>query len=423
MAEKFVINGGKPLKGEIEVRGAKNAAFPLLCACLLTQEDCLLRNVPLVEDVFCMLEILESMGCEIVWQGQRTVKLNSRNLDIKALNKALITRLRGSVLLYGPLLARLGKITLPAPGGCLIGSRPIETHLDAFSQLGVNIQSSQNSYCLELKKRPSKGLLCILNEFSVTATENIMLFAAFLPTETVIQIADQDYQVQELGRVLRKMGAQIQGLGTRTIRIIGQRKLKGFSHSLLSDPVETGTFIATVLATKGSVLIKNAELSFLTLFLKRLTDFGAKLEIPGKDKIKVSPSKRLKMDVIQSMPYPGIHSDLQPELGVLATQSQGPTLIHDPLYEGRLKYLEELNRMGAKIVFCDYHRALIYGPTPLYGIEVLGTDIRAGAALITAGLVAKGQTIIHNAYQVDRGYERIEERLQGLGADIRRVKD
>jgi UDP-N-acetylglucosamine 1-carboxyvinyltransferase len=249
----------------------------------------------------------------------------------------------------------------------------------------------------------------------------VLLAAALCPGKTILKIADQDYQVQELIKVLGKMGVKIAGFGTHTLKISGRKKLKGFKHSVMSDPLEAGTFIVAALATQGEVLVKNAEITFLELFLKRLRDFGAKFEILGKDKIKVLPSNRLKMDKVQSLPYPGIPTDLQPELGVLATQAKGPTLIHDPLYEGRLKYLEELNKMGADIIFCDPHRAIVNGPNSLYGTEIPSLDIRSGAALIIAGLVAKGETTINNIYQIDRGYEKIEERLQKLGADIKRI--
>jgi UDP-N-acetylglucosamine 1-carboxyvinyltransferase len=218
------------------------------------------------------------------------------------------------------------------------------------------------------------------------------------------------------------MGVKIAGLGTHTIEISGQKKLKGFRHSLMPDPLEAGTFMVAALATGGRILIKNAQPCFLELFLKRLRDFGARFEILNKKEIKVLPSVRLRMDKVQSLPYPGIPTDLQPELGVLATQAKGPTLIHDPLYEGRLKYLEELNKMGASIIFCDPHRAIINGPTPLFGTEIPSLDIRSGAALIIAGLAARGQTIINNVYQIDRGYEKIEERLRNLDADIKRIK-
>ena len=420
MPEKFLIRGGKPLKGVVEVMGAKNVTFPLLAATLLTKEPCQVSNLPLIEDVFKMLKILERMGAKIKWLGERQIEIKCSDVDPSLIPYDVISFFRGSILLLGPLLARFGKIKFPPPGGCLIGARPIDTHLDAFSQSGVKISIKNNFYYFEGKLKPQE---VILNEFSVTATENILLSSSLVSGETTIKIADQDYQVQELIKVLKRMGVKIKGLGTHTLKIIGQKRLKGFKYSVIPDPLEAGTFIVATLATKGEVLIKNAELQFLELFLKRLKDFGAKFDILGAKLIKVLPSYKLSMDKVQSLPYPGIPTDLQPELGVLATQAKGPTLIHDPLYEGRLKYLEELNKMGANIIFCDPHRAIINGPTQLYGTEIPSLDIRSGAALIIAGLVAKGQTIINNIYQVDRGYEKIEERLQKLGADIKRIKE
>ena len=420
MPEKFLIRGEKPLKGVVEVMGAKNVTFPLLAATLLTKEPCQVSNLPLIEDVFKMLKILERMGAKIKWLGERQIEIKCSDVDPSLIPYDVISFFRGSILFLGPLLARFGKIKFPPPGGCVIGARPIDTHLDAFSQSGVKISIKNNFYYFEGKLKPQE---VILNEFSVTATENILLSSSLVSGETTIKIADQDYQVQELIKVLKRMGVKIKGLGTHTLKIIGQKRLKGFKYSVIPDPLEAGTFIVATLATKGEVLIKNAELQFLELFLKRLKDFGAKFDILGAKLIKVLPSYKLSMDKVQSLPYPGIPTDLQPELGVLATQAKGPTLIHDPLYEGRLKYLEELNKMGANIIFCDPHRAIINGPTQLYGTEIPSLDIRSGAALIIAGLVAKGQTIINNIYQVDRGYEKIEERLQKLGADIKRIKE
>lgn len=426
MAEKFIIRGGKPLNGTVEIKGAKNAAFPILAATLLTKEYCIIDNLPLIEDVLKMLKILEKLGAEISWLSARKIKIRSAKINPENLPAELVSIFRGSILIAGPLLARFGKIKMPSPGGCLIGARPINTHLDAFSQAGIKIAQKNNLYYFKEDKsqKINKNLEIVLSEFSVTATENILLLASLRNQKTVLKISDQDYPVQELIKVLKKMGAKISmAAGIREITINGAKKLNGFSHTIISDPIETGTFIVVALATRGEVLIKNAELSFLDLFLKRLRDFGANFKIIDSKTIKILPSPRLKIDKIQSLPYPGIHTDLQPELGVLATQAKGPTLIHDPLYEGRLKYLEELNKMGADIIFCDPHRAIVNGPTSLSGVEIPSADLRAGAALLTAGLVAKGETIINNIYQIDRGYEKIEERLQKLGADIKRVKE
>ncbi len=419
MEEKFIIQGGNPLKGEVEIRGAKNAAFPILAASVLTKETCVIDNIPLIEDVFKMIKILEKMGAEISWTGKRKIEINSSKVRPSKIPFNLVACFRGSVLVLGGLLGRFNRVKIPSPGGCLIGARPIDTHLDAFEQAGVRVSPESGFYCFE-KRKEDKAIEVILKEISVTATENMLLFAAANSKKTVIKIADQDYQVQDLIKVLEKMGAEIKHSGVRELEIIGKKRLKGFKHFIMYDPIEAGTFIIAALATRGQVIIKNAELSFLSLFLKRLKDFGANFKILDSKTIRVLPSKKLKIDKIQSLPYPGIHSDLQPELGVLATQTKGATLIHDPLFEGRLRYLNELNKMGADIIFCDPYRAIVYGPSQLQAIEMPSSDIRAGAAMIIAGLIAKGTTVIHNVYQIDRGYEKIEERLQKLGADIKR---
>lgn len=422
--EQFIIQGNKPLKGVIDVRGAKNVAFPLLAATILTKEDCVIENLPLVEDVFRLVEILESMQAEVEWIGERSVKVNTKNLKPDKIDKKLVCRLRGSVLLFGPLLARFGKISLPMPGGCVIGARPIDTHLDAFRQLGVKVKADRHGFTLELPKILESQEI-ILNEFSVTATENVLFLASLLPVSVTLKTADQDYQIQELMKFLKRMGVRFQTSKLHEISVKGKLNLKGVRMKLIYDPIEAGTFIAMAAATKGEVLVKNVEYQYLELFLKKLKDFGIPLQVISRGKglgdVRVSPWQRLQIEKIQSFIYPGIHSDLQSALGVLATQAKGSTLLHDPLYEGRLKYLEELNKMGAEIYIADPHRALINGPRRLFGSDLGTFDLRGGAALIIAALIAKGKSTINNIYQVDRGYEKIEERLQGLGADIKRV--
>ncbi|MBI2054139.1 MAG: UDP-N-acetylglucosamine 1-carboxyvinyltransferase [Candidatus Staskawiczbacteria bacterium] len=423
MPDKFIIKGGKPLRGEIEVGGSKNAAFPVLVATILTKEPCVIGNIPLIEDVLKMIGILKALGADVEWLSERKIKIQCKNMDPEKLPHDVVSNFRGSVLFWGPLLARFGSFKTKSPGGCIIGARPLDTHFDAFSQMGVNVSEKGKFYQFEKNNADElkDGHEVVLEEFSVTATENVLLFASALKNKIILKIADQDYQVQELIKVLNKMGAEIKISGPHIFKIEKGGNLKGFSHELVADPIEAGTFIIAAIATKGEVLVKNVELTHLTLFLKKMKGFGANIEFQDSRSVKVMPSPKLIINKIQSLPYPGIHTDLQPEFGVLATQTKGSTLIHDPLYEGRLKYLDELNRMGADIIFCDPHRAIINGPTHLRGVEVPSLDLRAGAALIIAGLLAQGVTTINNAYQVDRGYEKIEERLQKLGADIKRV--
>jgi len=424
--EKFVINGGKKLSGEIEARGSKNAAFPVLMAALLTDEDCIIDNIPLVEDISRLLEIFESMKVKVEWIGKRKVRINAKNIDPSKINTALVLKFRGSILLFGVLLARFGKSVLPQPGGCVIGARPIDTHLDAFSQMGVKIEEKKDKFVLTAPEK-LKDNMVIMDEISVTATANILLFSSLINDMVTIKVADTDYQNQELSKVLKKMGVRISGIGQHVLKIRGAKKLWGFKHFLMYDPIEAGTFIILAMATKGNITIKNVEYPFLEFALKKLEDCGANFEILNRKgdrvDVKVMPSKNIKIRKMQSLPFPGFPSDLLSVLGVLATQTKGVTLIHDPLYEGRLKYMEGLTKMGADIFFSDPHRAAINGITKLYGADMGSFDLRGGAALIIAGLIAEGETTIRNIYQVDRGYEKIEERLTKLGADIKRVKD
>ena len=423
MIEKFIIQGGKKLNGVIDVRGAKNVTFPILAATLLSKKECVISNVPLIEDVFRMLEILESMQVEIEWKNRRTLKVNAKNLDPSKIKNELVRKFRGSILLIGPLLARFGEVEFPYPGGCIIGARPIDTHLDAFSQLGVEIVSKPRDLKFKFNNQNlAQETKVTLNEFSVTATENIMLFAATLSQKVTIKIADSDYQIQELAKFLKKMGVKVKGAGTHTVTIQGTKQLKAANYKIIGDPIEAGTFILMAAAVKGNIIVRNVEVQYLEFFLKRLRLFGVPYEITGKT-VKIKPWKSLKIDKIQSLPYPGMPSDLQSAFGVLATQAKGSTLIHDPLYEGRLKYLEGLIKMGADIIFADPHRAIINGPSQLYGADLGVFDLRGGAALIIAALIAEGESVINNVYQVDRGYEKIEQRLKKLGADIKRTKN
>lgn len=437
MAEKFVIRGGRPLKGTIAVRGCKNAATPVLAATLLTKESCVIENLPLIEDVFKMLELIKSLGASVDWLAERKVRIEAKNINPDKLNQGLVAKLRSSVLLLGPLLARCGEAKISQPGGCFIGARPIDVHLEALAKMGVTIKTRKTKICgkegnrfvcaetafyhLKTANRLKAGEI-VLGEFSVTATENILMAAALAKGKTIIKIAAAEPHVENLACFLKKMGVYIKGEGTHTIEVIGKNKLKGVSHQVIYDPVEAGTFILLAIGVKGNVLVKNVPVSCLDLFFEKLRTAGANFRIIGKSAVKIWPAKKLKLEKIQALPYPGIPTDLQSVFGVLATQAEGSTLIHDPLYEGRLKYLEELNKMGAEIIICDPHRAIVNGPRPLFGAEVGPFDLRGGAALVMAGLIARGTTVINDIAPIDRGYEKLEERLQKLGADIKRVK-
>ncbi len=439
MPERFIIEGNRPLKGEIKARGSKNAATPILAATLLTKEPCIIKNLPLIEDVFKMLELIKSLGAEVEWIRDDAVRIKAENVNPDNLDRSLVSKMRSSVLVMGPLLARCGSMEMNHPGGCIIGTRSVDTHLNGFKDLGVNVEVSQigtsvdpiSGFCGYSEKtnlyslKTDKGIggdHVILDEFSVTATENILMACALSDRKTKISIAACEPHVQELAEFLKEMGVEIKGAGTHDIEISGKEKLKGAEYSIPYDYVEAGTYILMALTVGGDVKVGNVPTEHLELFFKKLISFGGNIDMIDNRTVAVKTSPKMRMSKIQALPYPGIPTDLQSAFGALATQTEGLTLIHDPLYDGRLKYLEELNKMGAEIIICDPHRAVINGPTELHGTELGPLDLRAGAALIIAGLSAKGVTIIKNISQVDRGYEKIEERLQRIGASIKRVE-
>lgn len=432
MAEEyFIIKGEKDLQGEIEAKGCKNAATPIIASTLLTEESCRIKNLPLVEDIFRMLDIIQELGGKVDWVDKKEVEINTKHVDPQKINKDLVKKLRSSVLLLGPLLARFGEISLPDPGGCLIGTRSIDSHLDAFSQLGAQITQDEKWHHISAKQLKPQEI--VLKELSVTATENALMAASLIPGKTIIKITAIEPHVKDLSKVISKMGAEIKWREDHTIEVEGKESLKGFSHFLIYDPTEAGSFIILASVVNGDITIKNVPVNELTLPLKKLQEFGITTSIinsrnsPSGQKIediKMVRKKRLfPVDKIQTLPYPGIPTDLQCAFGVLATQAPDETLIHDPMYEGRLKYLNTLNRMGADITVLNRHEALINGPSPLYGVNIENYDLRSGSSLIIAALIAEGETTISNIYQIDRGYEKIEERLQSLGADIQRAKE
>ncbi len=421
MADKFVIKGGNSLEGEIELRGSKNAAGPILAATLLTDEECIIDNLPLVEDILNLIDILKGMGAKTEWQGERKLKIKAGScVDPAKMDFEKISKMRISVLLIGSLLPRFKKFKITRPGGDRIGLRPIATHLEALKKLGAEIKEIDSFY--EIKTDKLEGKEIILKEFSVTATENLMMAAVLSSGKTKIKGAAAEPHIQDLGEMLKKMGAKIEGLGTHTIEIEGREKLCGVFHKVIPDSIEAGTFILAGALTPGQVKVKNIIYEHLDMFLDKLEEIGVNFK-KESDAVIVDYSFQLKAVRVQALPFPGFPTDLLPPLVPLLTQAEGKSLVHDPLYENRLNYAHELRKMGADIELVDPHRAIVFGKTPLSGQKIESLDIRAGAALVLAGLLAKGKTIIENIYQIDRGYEKIEERLQKLGADIKRIKD
>ncbi len=437
MPDKLIIKGGEKIDGTIKVRGSKNAATPMIAATLLAEEGkSKISNLPLIADVHKMIRLIESVGAKVSWEGEREITVDATDLNPENLDQKLVAQMRSSILVIGPLLARFGKLSIRHPGGCLIGARPIDTHLNGLRDLGVEVKveefgateasalaETKKAHMYHLEAKNLKGKEIVLDEFSVTGTENILMASALAAGETKIKIAAVEPHVQNLAEFLTKMGSDIKLDGPNSWKVKGGKKLKGVNHRVIPDYLEAGTFVIMALAANGNLKVKAAPIDHLDLLISKMKRWGANIKVSGKDEIEVRPTDKLEIDNIQAMPYPGIPTDLQSPLGVLATQAEGLTLIHDPMYEGRLKYLEELNKMGAEIVMCDPHRAIINGPTTLHGTKLDPLDLRSGAALIIAGIIAEGTTIIRDVSQADRGYEEIEKRLREVGVDVKRIKD
>jgi UDP-N-acetylglucosamine 1-carboxyvinyltransferase len=425
--EIFRIEGDHHLAGEIEVRGSKNAAAPIVAATLLTTEPCVLRNVPRIEDIFRLLELIKTLGVEVEWLDDHSVRIEAKQIDPAKIELDETRRMRLSILLLGSLTARCKQFSLGHPGGCAIGVRSIETHIDALEALGVQVVKHEKYYEIDTTKQHSGTV--VLKEFSVTATEIILMMASLLPGKTVVKIAAAEPHVEDLGRFLQAMGAHIEGLGTHTITIEGVKALQGTEYSVIADPIEAATFLILGAATKSRLTVKNAHEGHLDLVLKKLREFGVDFEITP-EAITVIPTEHLvSPGRVKPEIYPGIPTDSLSLFGVLAALSNGETLIHDHIFESRFNYVPEVEKMGAKVTVLNPHQALFRGvvhneqgePIRLRGTQIKSFDLRAGASLIIAALAAHGTTTIEDIYQVDRGYERIEERLQKIGAKIERV--
>jgi len=416
---RFVIRGGRPLDGEVRVGGMKNAVTPILAATLLMSEPCVIRNVPRLSDVERMLDILRSLGSSVEWTGDHEVTVDTRKADITSIDARAVKSMRSSILLLGSLLSRFHRVELPEPGGCIIGNRPIDDHLFALEALGAKIVREDGLYRLSADKLKGTTILPV---FSVTATENAMMAAVLAEGRTVIKLAAAEPHVADLAKFLNAAGARVSGAGSHTIVIDGVRKLKGAVHAVIPDQIEVGTLAVMGAVTKGTLCVSGIEPEHLDVILLMLKRAGVRHEIDG-DSLIVGSQTSLRAFRLQTLPYPGFPTDLQAPFGVLATQCGGPTLIQDPMYEGRLGYINELIKMGANAVICDPHRVLVTGPTPLYGTEIRGLDLRAGATLVIAGLIAQGETVLHGAEVIDRGYEDLDGRLRAVGADIVRHKN
>jgi UDP-N-acetylglucosamine 1-carboxyvinyltransferase len=424
--EKFVIQGGVPLSGELTVAGNKNAALPILAACLLTEEELLLHRVPRIRDTEAQIALLEQLGVEVEWVADNSVRLCARPVTEAVVDEELSRQIRASFLLAGPLLARFGEARMPPPGGDFIGRRRLDAHLDAFRDLGARVDGDR---WIELTA-PGGLSACevFMDEPSVMGTENALMAAALTPGATKISNAACEPHVQDLARLLTRMGAQVDGIGSNVMTVNGRDRLGGAEHSVCADHIEVGSFMALAAATGGELRIRDVEPGDLVTVRRQFRRLGLKSEIDGTD-VLVPPEQRLEIESdigdaipkVEDGPWPAFPADLTSIALALATQANGEILIFEKMFENRLFFVDKLVAMGARITLCDPHRAIVSGPSRLHGERVESPDIRAGMAMLIAALAAEGTSEIGNIRQIDRGYEQIDERLRALGAQIERV--
>jgi UDP-N-acetylglucosamine 1-carboxyvinyltransferase len=431
----FEIRGGKTLSGEITPQGAKNEALQVLCAALLTDQKVTLHNVPNIIDVNLLIELISDMGAYIERPNANTVIIEAKEIDLNYFAgqtfKHKSGKLRGAVMLAGPLLARFKKAQIPQPGGDKIGRRRLDTHIRGFEKLGVVFNYNIEHYLFELDGAQLAGASMLLDEPSVTGTANIVMAAVMAPGTTIIYNAACEPYVQQLCKMLNSMGANIKGIGSNLLIIEGVNALQGCEHRLLADMIEVGSFIGLAAMTKSEITIKNADVKELGIIPEMFQRLGIELHIKGNDiYIPAQESYSIQRFIdgsvltIYDAPWPGFTPDLLSIVLVVATQAKGTVLIHQKMFESRLFFVDKLIEMGAQIVLCDPHRAVVIGlnkQTDLRGITMVSPDIRAGVALLIAALSASGKSTIQNIEQIDRGYERIDERLNALGAAIKRI--
>jgi UDP-N-acetylglucosamine 1-carboxyvinyltransferase len=426
--EKFVIQGGVPLSGTIVPAGNKNAALPLLACALLTEEEVVLHNVPRIRDTQAMIDLLEALGSTIDWRDDNTVAICSRDIPSTQVDATIAERIRASFLLAGPLLARFGSAHMPPPGGDVIGRRRLDTHLDAFMALGAHVADGTGDIRLEAPDGGLQATDFFMDEPSVMGTENALMAAALTPGTTVMRNAASEPHVQDLARMLVRMGAAIDGIGSNVMTVHGVAKLSGCEHSVSPDHIEIGSFMALAGVTGGELRIEQTEpddlrmirLVFNRLGLRSELD-GTTVVVPGEQKLVMGRDHGGYQIKVEDGPWPAFPADLTSIAVALATQAEGAVLLFEKMFENRLVFTDKLVAMGANIILCDPHRAVITGATRLRGAKLVSPDIRAGMAMLIAALCAQGESEIGSIEQIDRGYERIDERLRGLGARVERV--
>ena len=425
---KFLIEGNHPLNGEVTPSGNKNAALPMLAACTLTEEPIILHNVPEINDVKAMRDLLESLGVKIENLGNNTLKIEAKEVRPADLDPDLCRKIRASILLAGPMIARAGELKLPPPGGDVIGRRRVDTHLLALESLGAIAEFDREGRYFHFKANNLSGSNILLDEASVTATENAIMAAVTTPGDTIIRNAASEPHIQELCQFLNALGAQIENIGSNTLHIQGVPRLHGGEFSIGPDYLEVVSYIGATIVTHGSIRIRNAGPQYLDMIgmvFSRLgvvwNNDGDDIVVPAEQCLEVRPDLGDAIPEISVMPWPAFPTDLMSIAIVVATQSRGSVLFHDWMYPSRMFFIDKLVSMGAQIVLCDPHRCIVQGPTPLFGEKMESPDIRAGMSLLIAALSAQGQSVIRNIGQIDRGYERVDEKLRNLGAMIQRV--
>ena len=418
--EKLVITGGTPLKGEVTISGAKNAAVAILPATLLIDGVCTIENLPNISDVKKSCEILEGLGAKITWNTPNEITIDTRNIEKTEASEELTSKFRASYYIIGSMLGRKGKISVGMPGGCKLGARPIDQHIKGFEALGAKVEVGQGKISASVDKLV--GTSIYMDVVSVGATINVMLASVLAEGTTIIDNAAKEPHVVDVANFLNTMGADIRGAGTDVIKINGVKKLTGNStYSIVPDQIEAGTFMIAAVASKGDILIKNCITKHLEPLTAKIIEIGGHVEDFG-DEIRVWADERPSKAIIKTQPYPGFPTDLQPQMGVALAVANGTSRIIENIWESRFQYTDELNKMGANIT-AQGKTAFFEGVEKLYGSPVYSSDLRAGAALIIAGIIAEGKTEIYNLEHIDRGYENIEEKFRNLGAKIERVKE
>lgn len=421
--DKFLIRGGRPLNGKIEVSGAKNSALPCLAATLLTPETVILHNVPYVKDLITQRRLLEDLGATVLTPELRTHKVTAKNVQIFEAPYELVKTMRASVLALGPLLARFGQAKVSLPGGCAIGTRPIDLHLKAFEQLGAEVSLESGDVVARAPKGRLKGADIAFDKVTVTGTENVMMAAALADGSTTIRNAAQEPEIDDLAELLNKMGARVRGAGTPVIEIDGVEELGGAEHTIIPDRIETGTFLVAAAITGGELEVKSCEPRHLAAVIEKLREAGVEIEeLNPSTLLARRNASGLKAKDVITEPHPLFPTDMQAQYMALMTQADGVSKITETIFENRFMHASELIRMGADIHISG-NTAAVRGVTPLSGARILASDLRASASLVLAALCASGETLIDRVYHIDRGYETIVRKLRSVGADIERLTE